>query len=144
MNTYCTIGELAKAAKVPVSTLRYYERLGLLAPDARSDSNYRMYGRAAHERLDFIRSAKDAGFTLEDVATLVGIRDGAESACAEVGQLIEHRLADLEGRIRDMKRLKRTLAELRQACRGSAERDRCVVLDELASPGRPRRSQLTY
>jgi DNA-binding transcriptional MerR regulator len=143
MSAFMTIGGLAKSADVPVSTLRYYERMGLLTPDSRSDGNYRMYGPGARERLGFIRSAKDAGFTLDDVAALMGIRVGTKSACAEVGELIEHRLADLEGRIRDMKRLKRTLADLRQSCRKSAEPSHCLVLDELAEPKRSRRSRIT-
>lgn len=131
MDAYSTIGEFAKSADIPVSTLRYYERLGLLVPDSRSDGNYRIYGPDAYERLDFIRSAKDAGFTLEDVAALIGIRDGTTAACDEVRALIENRLSDLDTRLRDLRRLKRTLSELRRACRESADHERCLVLDGL-------------
>jgi MerR family mercuric resistance operon transcriptional regulator len=134
---FCTIGDLAKSADVPVSTLRYYERVGLLVADGRSDGNYRVYGPAARERLDFIRSAKDAGFTLEDIAELLNIHDGTRAACDEVRVLIERRLSDLEDRLRDMRRLRRTLADLQQTCRASAERDHCLVLDELADGHRP-------
>jgi MerR family mercuric resistance operon transcriptional regulator len=130
MRGHSTIGAFAKSVNVPVSTLRYYERLGLLSPEYRSDGNYRMYGPAALERIDFIRCARDAGFTLDDVAALLGIRNG-RAACNDVRELIEHRLLDLDKRARDLRRFKRTLTGLQRACRNSANRDHCLVIDEL-------------
>lgn len=127
-----TIGRLAKAADVPVSTLRYYERTGLVVPDARSDSNYRVYGRDALERLHFIRRAKDAGLTLDDIAALLDIQDGSSQPCDAVRELIEHRLAELDERMRDLEQLRGTLSELRETCRRAAEKDHCLVLDRLA------------
>ena len=62
-----TIGELAKAARVPTSTVRYYEREGILRPAGRSSSNYRLYAKEDIERLRFIRGAQATGFTLRDV-----------------------------------------------------------------------------
>ena len=70
-----TIGELARAANVPTSTIRFYERRGLLDPDARTQSNYRTYSARAAERLKFIRSAQATGFSLEDVADLLKLTD---------------------------------------------------------------------
>ena len=67
MPTQFTISQLAKAADVPTSTLRYYERVGLVIPETRSHSNYRLYGDESLEKLKFIRAAQAVGFTLEDV-----------------------------------------------------------------------------
>lgn len=131
MNDYVTIGELAKSGDVPVSTLRYYERLGLLVADARSDGNYRIYGPKARERLEFIRSAKDAGFTLEDITELINIREGTIAACDDVRVVIERRLEDLDHRLRDLRRLRRALTTLQQTCREAGNRDHCLVLEEL-------------
>jgi DNA-binding transcriptional MerR regulator len=66
-----TIGELAKAAGVPTSTIRYYERANLLRPSGRTASNYRLYSAEDLERLCFIRAAQSTGFTLEHVVKLL-------------------------------------------------------------------------
>ena len=83
-----TIGQLAREADVPTSTVRYYERRGLLRPDGRSEGNYRMYGEATLERLLFVRSAQVAGFTLTDITALLDFRDGDAAPCKEVQDLI--------------------------------------------------------
>ena len=136
MKTSYTIGQLAHAAALPISTLRYYERLGLLDPDGRSEGNYRLYTEAALERLHFIRGAKDAGFTLEDVTTLLTIHDGAGPVCNEVNALIDNRIADLDTRLRDMHQLRTTLLSLQKICRQSTRKDHCRVLDRLAENAR--------
>ena len=72
-----TIGRLAEQAGVPVSTVRYYERRGLLAPEERSPSRYRLYGPAVLRRLRFIRAAQRSGFTLEDIRRILALREQA-------------------------------------------------------------------
>ena len=89
-----TISQLAKAAETPTSTLRYYERIGLLRPEDRSPANYRLYDDESLRRLRFIRAAQTIGFTLDHVSTLLGNRDGKTPTCSEVQALIEERLAD--------------------------------------------------
>lgn len=79
-----TIGGLARGAGVPTSTVRYYERHGLLTSEARSRGNYRLYGPAALERLRFVRSAQAAGFTLSDITLLLRFRDGDPAPCQDV------------------------------------------------------------
>ena len=70
-----TIGELARTMQIAASTIRYYERIGLLVPDERSGGNYRLYSEASLRRLRFIRSAQSIGFTLDDVQSLLGTRE---------------------------------------------------------------------
>src|SRR5215813_5732090 len=91
--TTYTIGQLARAAGVPTSTVRYYERIGLLHPDARTAGNYRLYGEDALECLRFIRAAQRTGFTLEDITALLQLRDVTPELCQEVQVLIEARLS---------------------------------------------------
>lgn len=105
-----TIGALAKAADVPTSTIRFYERRGLLKPEARSASNYRGYSSLAVERLRFIRSAQTSGFSLNDVEEMLALTQGDGSPCADVAALMERRLADVRARIRELRRVERTLA----------------------------------
>ena len=92
MRTTYTIGKLAKASGVPVSTVRYYEQRGLLQPVARTKSSYRVYGSKSLEQLRFMRAAQASGFTLENISKLIEIREGALDPCAEVKQILERRL----------------------------------------------------
>ena len=106
MNGSYTIGQLASAVGIPTSTVRYYERKGLLRPTGRTDGNYRYYGKDARERLQFIRAAQASGFTLEDVSAILDLNDGATSPCKEVQDLIEQRLAETEQRLAGLRRVR--------------------------------------
>ena len=113
-----TIGELAKKAGVNVQTVRYYEREGLLPePHRWPDSGYRDFDDDALQRLRFIRSAKELGFTLREIKELLDMRVLPGESCAEVRRLIGAKLADLDQRMRDMRRLRRALVDLETACR---------------------------
>jgi MerR family mercuric resistance operon transcriptional regulator len=109
MQTY-SIGELARAAEVPTSTVRFYERAGLLKPAARSGANYRLYSEQSLERLQFIRSARAVGLSLDDVAGMVDAAHGAEP-CAAVVALVERRLAEVREKLKHLKTVERTLAK---------------------------------
>ncbi len=133
MDTVFRIGQVADAVNVPVSTLRYYEREGLLAPDGRTEGNYRVYGPDAVERVRFIRASQAVGFSLEDIKALLDVRDGVTAPCAEVEQLIEHRLAEVRQRLADLRAVDRHLKNYLSVCRESTDREHCEVLDELSS-----------
>jgi len=129
-----TIGELALAADVPTSTVRYYERCGLLRPAARSGSgSYRLYGQRELERLQFIRAAQRSGFVLEDVASLLELRDGKADPCSEVQELIATRLEDVTRRLRDLQSVERVLRESMAMCRRHERKGRCEVIGALSS-----------
>ena len=128
-----TIGRLAKTAKVPVSTVRYYEQRGLLRPEQRSASNYRVYGPASLKRLRFIRMAQQAGFTLEDIALLLRLRDGTtRDTCKQVATLVDHRLEHITEQLRELRRVQRVLKSTLEWCRNPRVKGRCRVLDDLA------------
>ncbi len=133
MGTFYTIGQLAKEANVPTSTVRYYERVGLLQPDGRSSGNYRVYGPAALKRLRFIRAAQATGFTLDDVTDLLSFRDGRTAPCKEVQTLIEERLADTEQRLADLDHVQSVLKSSLKLCRQSERSGRCRVIDDLSA-----------
>ena len=128
-----TISQLAKAAKTPTSTLRYYERIGLLTPEDRSQSNYRLYDDESLRRLRFIRAAQATGFTLDHVSTLLGNRDGTAPTCHEVQTLIEERLADIETRLKDLRHVKRVLNSSLKKCLESEPNENCQVIETLRS-----------
>ncbi len=125
-----TINQLAKAAGVPTTTIRYYERIGLLLPAGRSSSNYRLYDDASLERLKFIRAAQSIGFTLDDVRQLVG-EHGEVPCCGDVQHLIEDRLAEIAAKMKELRHVQRVLKASLAKCRESNPRKRCHVLESL-------------
>lgn len=126
-NGMMTVGETAKAVGVAPSTLRYYERRGLLTPSDRSRSAYRLYDQEAVERLAFIRAAQGVGFTLDDIRTLLEL--DADAPCEEVQTLLERRLTDVEAKLTNLKRVRATLSDALDRCRKS--RKGCAVVADL-------------
>jgi DNA-binding transcriptional MerR regulator len=134
-----TIGALARAAGIPSSTVRYYERAGLMAPGQRSRSNYRLYGESAVKRLRFIRSAQAAGFTLGDVRALLEVREDSRAPRAEVQALIRARLREVAERLAHLHRVEQVLLESLAACVSSTNSGHCGVIEAL-SGGEPVRA----
>lgn len=132
-----TIGQLARAVAIPTSTVRYYERTGLLQPDGRTDSNYRYYASSALVRLRFILAAKANGFTLEDVQALLDFRAGRTAPCQEVQKLIEERLSQLETRLEQLHHVQEVLHASLDECRKVEPSGSCRTMENLnvkASP----------
>lgn len=127
-----TIGVLAREAGVAAGTLRYYESLGLVAPGGRTRAGYRLYARAELRRLRFIRRAQELGFSLEEVAWLLRAHEAPSAQAAEVKRLTQEKLADIDGRIRDLERMRRGLKSLDDRCRGEGPAADCPILSALA------------
>ncbi len=123
-----TIGELAKTAGVPTSTVRYYEREGILRPAGRSGSNYRLYSQEDVERLRFIRGAQATGFTLRDVTELL-----QPAPCGKVQGLIERRLETVADRMRELRHVQRVLKRSLEECHRHERSGRCRVIDDLSA-----------
>lgn len=134
MSKRFTIGELADATGVPTTTVRFYERRGLIAPEGRSEANYRLYGEASLERLRFIVAAKDAGFALGDVRALLDFADGATPPCREVQELIEQRLARTCAQMERLDEIDKRLSSWLRACKRAEREGRCEVVDRLYTP----------
>ena len=125
-----SIGQVARAAGVAATALRYYEREGVLTPAHRSRAGYRLYDRQAVDQLDFIRSAQAVGFTLDDIRTLLSFERGRERPFKkEVQGLIETRLAELDHKMSDLRRVQGALAKALQKCQHSG--GECPVLKDL-------------
>lgn len=140
MNRY-TISQLAQAVDVPTTTLRYYERAGLLHPEDRSQGNYRLYSDESLRRLKFIRAAQAIGFTLDDVKTLLESHEDENPSCRDVQVLIHERLAQIEDRLKDLLQVQRVLKSAMAKCKTSGRMDCCHVIQTLrskSSEGGPR------
>jgi Cd(II)/Pb(II)-responsive transcriptional regulator len=127
------IGELARQAGIPVDTIRYYEKAGLLPPPPRRPNGYRSYGRSHLERLAFIRHCRALDMSLADVARLLALETSPEADCATVDRLIEAQLDRVRTQIADLQELERQLKALRTRCGVRASVSECGILHELAS-----------
>ncbi|MCC2106828.1 MAG: Cu(I)-responsive transcriptional regulator [Hyphomicrobiales bacterium] len=127
-----SIGEAAKVSGVSAKMIRYYESIGLIAAPRRSAAGYRFYDERDVQTLRFVRRARDLGFPVEDIGKLLELwRDGARSS-ADVKQLAEHHIAELEGKIAALQAMQRTLEQLACACHGD-ERPDCPILEDLSA-----------
>ncbi len=136
-----TIGRLARAAAVPVSTVRYYERRGLLRPDRRSEGNYRLYGKEALDRLRFVRAAQAAGFTLSDISALLEFCGGDPAPCRDVQALIVSRLESVGAQLEKLLEVRKVLRRWLRICRKAERSGRCGVLEGLCGREEGRQNQ---
>ena len=127
-----TIGQLARSAGVPVSTVRYYERARLLRPDARTGANYRAYSPASLARLRFIKAAQATGFSLKDIRELLGLTTSDDSPCAEVESVTRNRLTEVREKIRELRHVERVLVKSLDACCKGESLDLCNEIGRLA------------
>ena len=125
-----TISQLAKAAGIPTTTVRYYERIRLVEPEDRSAGNYRLYSGESLDRLKFIRAGQAIGFTLDNVRALLG-EGGQCPCCGDVQALIEDRLTEIDHRLKDLRHVQRILKAAHQKCVESSPRSRCHVIETL-------------
>ncbi|WP_295984075.1 Cu(I)-responsive transcriptional regulator [uncultured Variovorax sp.] len=127
-----SIGEAAQRSGVSARMVRHYESLGLLPAVARTESGYRQYGEADIHTLRFIKRSRDLGFSMEEIAELVGLWNNRRRASASVKRIAEKHLGELEQRIADMQSMRSTLAHLVHCCHGDS-RPECPILDDLAN-----------
>jgi MerR family mercuric resistance operon transcriptional regulator len=122
------IGEVAALAGVPVATVRYYERRGLIADAERTPSGYRQYDAGAARRLRFIKHAQALGFSLEEIEQMLALRSGDPAACARVEAVTREKVLVVRQRLAELQRLERTLQELAGACARHEPAEPCPVL----------------
>lgn len=125
------IGDLAARAGVPVATVRYYERRGLIGEPPRTRAGYRSYNGAVADRLRFIKRAQDLGFTLEEIQELLGLRVDDPASCAAVEAATQDKLTDVRRKIVELERLEATLLRLARACATRTPTAECPVLEML-------------
>lgn len=127
------IGELAERTGCPVETIRYYERIDLLAPPERGLNNYRSYAEAHAERLGFIRHCRALDMTLDEIRTLLGLRERPEQNCGEVNSLLDGHIVEVGRRIAALTALESQLRDLRSQCSTSDATRLCPILNALGT-----------
>ena len=126
------IGQLAHKAGVPIDTVRYYERQGLLPLPARTASGYRQYGHDDAARLRFVRRAKALGFTLEEIRELLSLSARREADMAGMKAAAMQKLADIDDKLAELQRMRAGLDSLIASCPGHGALEHCPILDALA------------
>ena len=109
-----TIGTLAQAASVNLETVRFYQRKGLMLEPERHEGKIRRYGRADLARMRFIKSAQRLGFSLDEVADLLKLEDGAH--CKQARALAETKLSKVREKLDDLHRIETVLQQLVRRC----------------------------
>ncbi|PZU48236.1 MAG: MerR family transcriptional regulator [Sphingomonas sp.] len=124
------IGELATITGTKAETIRFYEKIGLLAEPARTGGNYRAYGPAHLSRLSFIRRSRDLGFSLEQVRALLSLSDDRSQPCEAIDSMAREHLRAVDAKIADLMALKRELEALVGQC-GSGSVSDCRIVEAL-------------
>lgn len=135
------IGELADRLKVTTKSIRFYESIGLMPDPTRTPSGYRDYAQADADRLTFIKTAQRLGLSLDEI---IAFRDRGQQPCGYVAELLDRQVADLDTRIREMRRLRDELKALqaKAALGGNDAGGFCGVIEHvrrssLAQPHTP-------
>ncbi len=127
------IGEASAASGVSQRMIRHYEKIGLIPEALRRDSGYRDYDQRDLHILQFIGRARDLGFPIDDIRTLLTLWSDRSRSSSDVKELALARVAELRARLKVLKDMCRTLEHLVENCHGD-ERPECPILDELGSP----------
>jgi DNA-binding transcriptional MerR regulator len=130
-----TIGELAARTGVTRDALRYYERLGVVAPARRTTGGYRVYTPDAVGRLQFIKQAQLHGLTLAEIRELLRVdtRPGV-GRCRRVQRLLARKLDDIDARLEQLQRFRRTLERYVAQCNrtlAESPNAECPVVEDL-------------
>lgn len=131
MNGEISIGETSRRCGVKVPTIRYYEQIGLLPPPPRTEGNRRSFDEANLRRLAFIRHARELGFEIEAIRTLLTLQDNPHQPCGTADTIARARLAEVTQRIESLQALKAELNVMIESCRHGKVAD-CRVIEVLA------------
>lgn len=123
-----TIGRLARAAGVNVETIRYYQRVGLLAEPPRPASGYRTYPTDAVERIRFIKRAQKLGFRLQEIRELLEL---GEAGCRDVQRRAQRKREQIDRQIADLLALRETLDALIRTCDERDAARPCPIVESL-------------
>lgn len=127
------ISQVAQASGLSARMIRHYESIELLPAPTRSESGYRQYSQRDLHNLRFIHSARQLGFSMEQVAQLLALWQDRSRCSSEVKLLAQHHLQELEQKIVDLQAMRDTLAELARSCQGD-DRPDCPIINSLATP----------
>lgn len=130
-----TIGEISRRTGVNIETIRYFEKIGLIASPLRTSGGHRVYGEDHLRQLGFIRRARDLGFSPAEVRGILQLGGPTGACCDEVREIASRHLHTVRSKMADLARLEKLLASTIDRCSGGhapgcaiiemIEEDRC-------------------
>ena len=128
-----TIGKLANSAGINLETVRYYERIGLMPEPGRTDGGHRNYAAMHVRRLTFIRRARELGFAIEDIRTLLELAEPGRVSCSEVQKIAARHLHNVRSKLADLAKMEKLLAKTVAQCSGNRS-PACPIIEMLDTP----------
>jgi len=128
---FLNIGEAASRSGVSAKMIRHYESQGLIRNARRTDAGYRLYDTADVHTLQFVRRARRLGFSMKEIAQLLGLWQNRRRSSGDVRRVAQRHIDDLEQKIEELAGMKRTLEALVHRCHGD-QRPECPILEDLA------------
>ncbi len=124
-----TISMAAKKAGIGLETIRYYQRIGLVEEPKKPNSGYRVYPEETVSRLKFIQRAKELGFSLSEISTLLVLGDGQ---CVETREIASHKLTIIKNKISDLQAIESTLEKLINSCEKNPSHQGCPIISAIS------------
>ncbi len=131
-----SIGELSRKTGVNIETIRYFERIGMIAAPPRTDGGHRVYGDEHLRALGFIRRARELGFTPEEVRGILSLGGPGSACCDEVREIAAHHLQQVRSKMADLAQIEALLAATIGRCSGD-HAPACAVIDMIESGSEP-------
>ncbi len=128
------IGDLARQTGSKVTTIRFYEEIGLMPLAARTDAGRRTYGKSDLQRLSFIRHGRELGFSVDEIRSLIALSADPEQDCEAAAAIARKQLAAVEDRIARLEALRDELKRATATCEGGRIAD-CSVIEAIARLG---------
>ena len=125
-----TIGELSRRTGVNIETIRYFEKIGIVAAPPRTDGGHRIYEDHHVRALGFIKRARELGFTPNEVRAFLNLGGPGTACCGEVREIVTRHLEQVRAKIGDLAKLERLLSQTIDHCSGEAVPE-CAVIDLL-------------
>ncbi|ODT74919.1 MAG: MerR family transcriptional regulator [Pelagibacterium sp. SCN 64-44] len=137
MNDGMAIGKVSAASGVKVTTVRYYEQIGLLPAPPRTDGGRRTYDRKDMERLTFIRHSRELGFDIDEIKTLLELQDSPDQSCDRADGIAKAHLVEVKMKIASLTALQHELERMVEGC-SHGRVETCRVIEILADHGKCR------
>jgi Cu(I)-responsive transcriptional regulator len=131
MDKLVTIGKASSLTGVSAKMIRYYEEVGVLKKASRTDAGYRLYNQAHIQQLGFIRRARNLGFSMNEVLSLLNFWHDTDRESRNVKQLALSHLHEINKKIYELEQMKEVLQKLADKCDGNGNSD-CPILEGLA------------
>jgi len=123
------IGELAKITKLKIDTIRYYEKKGLIPSPPRTLSGYRIFPEETIEIIQFIKGAKELGFTLREIKELLELRRGGKGSSTEIRKKALSKLEEIGRKIKALEKIRESLERLVSECQEREDVKKCPILE---------------